>query len=107
PEGVLAAAALATLGGQMQGQLLFNNEDEKQRAFKLGLKDLNQIYKESDFAKGSVLFIASGVTHGSLLKGVSINNGIQEVHSLVLHSFAKATYTIKSNYHYELTCAQI
>ncbi|MDP3532122.1 MAG: class II fructose-bisphosphatase [Alphaproteobacteria bacterium] len=98
PEGVLAAASLATLGGQMQAQLLFDNEDEKQRAFKLGLKDLNHIYKESDLAKGDVLFIASGVTNGSLLKGVSINNGIQEVHSLVLHSFAKATYTIKSNY---------
>lgn len=98
PEGVLAAAALATLNGQMQGKLLFNTEDEKQRAFKLGIKDLNYIYKESDMAKGDVLFIASGVTNGSLLKGVSMNNDILEVHSFVLHSFAKATYTIKSTY---------
>lgn len=98
PEGVLAAAALATLGGQMQGQLLFNNEDEKQRAYALGLKDLNHIYRASDLAKGDVLFIATGVTDGSLLKGVLINNGVQEIHSLILHSFAKATYNIRSVY---------
>ncbi len=70
PEGVLAAAALRCVGGQFQGRLLFRNEDERARARKWGISDLDRIYKLEDLAKGDVIFAATGVTDGSLLKGV-------------------------------------
>ena len=69
PEGVLAAAALRAIGGQMQGRLLFRNDDEKARAKKWGIKDLNRKYSMLDMAKGDVMFAATGVTSGSMLKG--------------------------------------
>jgi len=70
PEGVLAAAALRCVGGQMNGRLLFRNEDERARARKWGIEDLDKIYKLEDLAKGDCIFAATGVTDGSLLEGV-------------------------------------
>jgi fructose-1,6-bisphosphatase II / sedoheptulose-1,7-bisphosphatase len=70
PEGVLAAAALRCVGGQFNGRLVFRNEDEKARARKWGITDLNRIYKLEDLAKGDCIFAATGVTSGSLLEGV-------------------------------------
>src|SRR5213595_867748 len=70
PEGVLAAAALRCIGGQMQGQLLFRNEDEVARARRWGIDDLDRVYTLKDMAKGDCIFAATGVTDGSLLKGV-------------------------------------
>jgi len=70
PEGVLAAAALRCVGGQFKGRLLFRNEDEKARARKWGITDLNKIYDLSELAKGDCIFAATGVTDGSLLAGV-------------------------------------
>ena len=70
PEGVLAAAALRAIGGQIQGRLLFRNDDEKARARKWGITDLNRKYSMLDMAKGDVMFAATGVTSGSMLKGV-------------------------------------
>ncbi len=70
PEGVLAAAALRCVGGQMQGRLIFRNEDEKGRARRWGIKDLDRIYALEDLAQGDVIFAATGVTDGSLLQGV-------------------------------------
>lgn len=70
PEGVLAAAALRCVGGQFNGRLVFRNEDEKARARKWGIEDLNRIYKLEDLAKGDCIFAATGVTSGSLLDGV-------------------------------------
>jgi len=70
PEGVLAAAALRCVGGQFNGRLVFRNEDEKARARKWGIDDLNRIYKLEDLAKGDCIFAATGVTSGSLLEGV-------------------------------------
>ena len=70
PEGVLAAAALRCVGGQFNGRLLFRNEDEKARARKWGIEDLDRIYKLEDLAKGDCIFAATGVTDGSLLDGV-------------------------------------
>ena len=70
PEGVLAAAALRCVGGHFEGKLLFRNEDEKGRARKLGITDLDRIYKLEDLARGDVIFAATGVTDGSLLQGV-------------------------------------
>ena len=70
PEGVLAASALRCIGGFMQGRLLFRNEDEKGRARRLGVADLNRKYALADLAKGDVMFAATGVTTGTMLQGV-------------------------------------
>ena len=70
PEGVLAAAALRCVGGQFNGRLLFRNDDERGRAYKWGIEDLNKIYKLEELAKGDCIFAATGVTDGSLLGGV-------------------------------------
>ena len=70
PEGVLAAAALRCVGGQFNGRLLFRNDDERGRARKWGIEDLNKIYKLEELAKGDCIFAATGVTDGSMLAGV-------------------------------------
>ena len=70
PEGVLAAAALRCVGGQFNGRLVFRNADERARAAKWGIEDLDKIYKLEELAKGDCIFAATGVTHGSLLDGV-------------------------------------
>ncbi len=70
PEGVLAAAALRCVGGQFNGRLVFRNDDEKARAKKWGITDLNRIYKVEELAGGDCIFAATGVTAGSLLDGV-------------------------------------
>ena len=70
PEGVLAAAALRCVGGQFNGRLVFRNDDEKARAKKWGISDLNKIYKLEELAKSDCIFAATGVTDGSLLDGV-------------------------------------
>lgn len=70
PEGVLAAAALRCIGGTIQGRLLFRNDDERGRAAKVGVEDLNRKYAISDLASGDVIFAATGVTDGNMLHGV-------------------------------------
>jgi len=86
PEGVLAAAALQSIGGQMQGQLLFRNDDEIGRARKLGIEDLDRIYGLDDLASGDVIFCATGVTDGAMLQGVRRSPGVLETHSIVMRS---------------------
>ena len=71
PEGVLAAAALRCIGGQMMGRLVFRNDDEKKRARAMGVTDLNQKYTMRELAGGEVMFCATGVTDGAMLRGVS------------------------------------
>jgi fructose-1,6-bisphosphatase II / sedoheptulose-1,7-bisphosphatase len=70
PEGVLAAAALRCIGGQMQGRLVFKNDDERARAERIGVKDLNKKYITTELASGDVIFASTGVTTGSMLTGV-------------------------------------
>ena len=70
PEGVLAAAALRCVGGQFKGRLLFRNDDERSRARRWGITDLNKQYDLTELAKGDCIFAATGVTDGSMLKGV-------------------------------------
>ena len=86
PEGVLAAAALRCIGGQMQGRLLFRNDDERGRAQRLGITDLNRKYDLLDMAHGDVMFAATGVTNGSMLKGVRRFPGGAFTHSVVMRS---------------------
>jgi fructose-1,6-bisphosphatase II / sedoheptulose-1,7-bisphosphatase len=70
PEGVLAAAALRCIGGQMQGRLVFRNDDERGRAERIGIKDFNRKYITTELASGDVIFASTGVTTGSMLNGV-------------------------------------
>jgi fructose-1,6-bisphosphatase II / sedoheptulose-1,7-bisphosphatase len=86
PEGVLAAAALRCIGGQMQGRLLFRNDDERGRAHRLGITDLNRKYTMMDMAHGDVMFAATGVTNGSMLRGVRRFTGGASTHSVVMRS---------------------
>ena len=87
PEGVLAAAALRCVGGQFNGRLLFRNDDERARARKWGIEDLNKIYKLEELAKGDCIFAATGVTDGSLLDGVKrLKNGTVTTESVVMRA---------------------
>ncbi len=98
PEGVLAAAALRCVGGQFQGRLVFRNEDEKQRARKLGITDLDRIYHLEDLARGDVIFAATGVTDGSLLDGVKrYKNGRITTHSVVMRASSGTVRWVKGD----------
>ncbi len=87
PEGVITAAALKCLGGDFLGRLNFRNEEEKDRARQMGIKDLNKVFKLEELAQGSVMFCATGVTDGPLLKGVRLLAGNRgQTESLVMRS---------------------
>ncbi|MAT01342.1 MAG: fructose-bisphosphatase class II [Rhodobacteraceae bacterium] len=86
PEGVLAAAALKCMGGQIQGRLTFQNNDEKDRAFKAGIKDLNKIYSRDEMVQSDVLFAATGVTDGSLLNGIKRSANFIETDTMLMRS---------------------
>ncbi len=86
PEGVLAAAALRCLGGSMFGKLIFANDEQIARAETMGISNPDKIYSETEMAQGDVLFCATGVTCGKLVKGVSINENHAETDSLLLCS---------------------
>ena len=86
PEGVLAAAALRCIGGQFQGRLLFRTDDAKGRAKNWGITDLTRKYSMVEMAKGDVMFAATGVTNGSMLKGVRRFHNGAETHSIVMRS---------------------
>ena len=86
PEGVLAAAALRCIGGKIYSKLIFNDQKQKDRAFDMGIKDTNKIYNTNDLASGDVMFSATGVTDGTLLKGVLIKENIATTQSVVMRS---------------------
>ena len=98
PEGVLAAAALQCIGGQMQTRLVINNEDEKIRAEKIGIKDLNKKYSLDELAHGDIIFSATGVTEGTMVRGVRSNQNKYITHSLVLRTGESSSQYIET-YH--------
>ena len=102
PEGVLAAAALRAIGGQMQGRLLFRNDDERGRAKKWGITDLNRKYSMLDMAKGDVMFAATGVTSGSMLKGVRRFGNGAETHSIVMRSKTGTVRWISAQHNFSI-----
>lgn len=102
PEGVLAAAALRSIGGQMQGRLLFSDEDEKARATRMGITDFNKKYTMLDMAKGDVMFAATGVTDGSMLKGVKRWNGGATTHSIVMRSKTGTVRWVEAQHNFGL-----
>lgn len=102
PEGVLAAAALRCIGGFMQGRLLFRNDDEKARAAKWGVKDLNRKYRMEDLASGNVMFAATGVTDGAMLHGVRRFSGGATTHSIVMRSKTGTVRRIETQHNFDM-----
>ncbi|MEN0059050.1 MAG: class II fructose-bisphosphatase [Bdellovibrio sp.] len=99
PEGVISAAAMQCLGGDFQGRLKFRNEEERVRAQKMGLKDPDKKFTVNELASGSVMFIATGVTDGALLKGVRfMGNGKAKTHSIVMRSATGTSRTIEAQH---------
>jgi len=99
PEGVLAAAALRCVGGQLQGRLVFRNDDEVARACRWGIEDLDRVYKVNDMAKGDCIFAATGVTDGSLLKGVHRSAGCVTTESIVMRASTGTIRRVSTEYH--------
>ncbi|WP_142848391.1 class II fructose-bisphosphatase [Telmatospirillum sp. J64-1] len=102
PEGVLAAAALRCIGGQMQGRLIFRNDDERARAARWGITDLNRKYSMLDMASGDVMFAATGVTTGAMLRGVRRFHGGAITHSLVMRSKSGTVRYIESHHNFNV-----
>jgi fructose-1,6-bisphosphatase II / sedoheptulose-1,7-bisphosphatase len=99
PEGVLAAAAMRCVGGQFKGRLLFRNDDERARARKWGVEDLDKIYDLTELAKGDCIFAATGVTHGSLLEGVkTLRDGRITTESVVMRASSGTVRWVKSEH---------
>lgn len=100
PEGVLAASALRCIGGFMQGRLLFRNDDERERAKRIGIRDLNRKYEMGDLAKGDVMFAATGVTDGAMLRGVRRFSGGAFTHSVVMRSKTGTVRRIEATHNF-------
>ncbi len=86
PEGVLAAAALRCIGGQMQCRLVLDTEERRERSFKMGIKDPKKIYEIEDMVRGDCLFAATGVTDGAMLRGVKFGKDVIETETVVMRS---------------------
>ena len=100
PEGVLAAAALRCIGGQFQGRLLFRNDDERARAEKWGITDLNRKYTLMELAHGDVMFAATGVTDGSMLRGVRRTQNGGVTHSMVMRSKSGTVRLVEAHHNF-------
>jgi len=98
PEGVLAAAALRCVGGQMQGRLVFRNDDEVARAHRWGIEKLDQIYTLEEMAKGDCIFAATGVTDGSLLRGVHRRSNCVTTESVVMRASTGTVRRVSTEY---------
>ncbi|MEO9969497.1 MAG: class II fructose-bisphosphatase [Hyphomonadaceae bacterium] len=96
PEGVLAAAALKCVGGQMQGRLHFRNDEERGRADRVGITDLDRLYDLNELASGETVFCATGVTNGDLLSGVGIVGQTVQTETLVMSSSTGLTRKVRS-----------
>lgn len=102
PEGVISAAALTCMGGDFQGKLKFRSDDERRRADKMGIKNLDHAFSREDLCKGNVMFVATGVTTGPLLKGVRfLPGGRATTHSIVMRSKTGTIRTIEAEHHLE------
>lgn len=105
PEGVLAAAALRCIGGQMQGRLVINREEQKERALRMGIEDVTRKYTMNEMARGDVYFAATGVTDGNFLQGVKFQKDKITTHTVVMRSssetvrYIKATHTQLEKFH--------
>ncbi len=101
PEGVISAAALRCVGGDMQGRLAFRNEEEKQRAKKMGIEDFDKIYSIDELASGDVIFAATGVTTGEYLPGVVFFPGGAKTSSVVMRSKTRTVRYIEAIHYFD------
>lgn len=102
PEGVLAAAALRCIGGQMQGRLIFENPEQIARAKEMGIADPDRIYGLEEMAKGEVMFAATGVTTGPMLRGVRRTAGAAITHSIVMRSKSGTVRYVEGHHNFAL-----
>ncbi len=100
PEGVIAAAAMKCVGGDMQGILRPRNNEEIERAKKMGIPDINRVYGIEELAAGDVMFAATGVTDGDYLSGVRFFGGGAETHSVVMRSKTRTVGYITAMHHF-------
>ena len=100
PEGVLAAAALRCIGGQMQGRLVFRTQDERDRAARLGIEDFQKKYGLMDLASGEVMFAATGVTSGTMLRGVRRYREGAKTHSMIMRSKSGTVRYIEAEHNF-------
>jgi fructose-1,6-bisphosphatase II len=101
PEGVIGAAALRCMGGDMQGRLAFRNEQERERARTMGLGDPDRVLRLQDLAGGEVMFAATGVTNGDFLKGVRYTGDGARTHSVVMRSRSGTVRYIEAEHHFQ------
>ena len=102
PEGVIAAAALRCLGGDMHGKLVFSSDAERERAKTMGVSDPERVYRLTDLAGGNVMFVATGVTSGSFLDGVRYTGTGALTHSIVMRSETGTVREIHARHHFDL-----
>jgi fructose-1,6-bisphosphatase II / sedoheptulose-1,7-bisphosphatase len=95
PEGVLACAALKCVGGQFQGRLVFRNNDERARAAKWGITDLDRKYMLNEIVRADAIFAMTGVTNGALLDGVKLDGGFVHTHTLVMNSSTRTVREVR------------
>ena len=101
PEGVIAAAALRCLGGDMQAKLIFSSPEEIARAITMGITDQDRVYQLEDMARGHVMFVATGVTNGSFLSGVRFSGRGAFTHSIVMRSETGTVREIHTRHHFD------
>lgn len=107
PEGVLAAAALRCIGGQMQGRLMYGDEAQRARAREMGLSDPDRTFSVSEMAKGDVMFAATGVTSGAMLRGVRRFSGGAYTHSMVMRSKSGTVRYIEAHHNFQTKTWQV
>jgi fructose-1,6-bisphosphatase II / sedoheptulose-1,7-bisphosphatase len=98
PEGVIAAGALRCIGGQMQGRLVLDTEEKRERAAKMGVSDPNRKYEVTDLARGDVVVAATGVTDGALLDGVRFGRGVVETDTIIYRSTTGTVRRIRAEH---------
>jgi fructose-1,6-bisphosphatase II / sedoheptulose-1,7-bisphosphatase len=98
PEGVLAAAALRCIGGQMQCRLVLDSEEKRERAAKMGIRDPRKKYAVEDMVRGDCVFAATGVTDGSLLRGVRFRKDLIETETVVMRSVTGTVRWIRADH---------
>ena len=101
PEGVISAAALRCMGGDMQGRLVFRAAEERARAEAMGLSDPDRVFRIEDLARGDVMFAATGVTNGDFLRGVRFTDFGARTHSVVMRSRTGTVRYVEAEHHFQ------
>ena len=101
PEGIISAAALRCMGGDMQGRLRYRNDAERERARAMGIEDVEKVFRIDELARGDVMFAATGVTNGDFLKGVRFTGDGARTHSVVMRSRTGTVRYIETEHHFQ------